>query len=210
MFHAQARLSRGIKTPIVCSISKRMNSFVTKPRLQRLCLCMEKPGSGPGRPKEMRERMKLHRINIGLAVALGGLLVLTSPGLAQNTNSTARPGRRGPNVQQRVERLSTELKLTDDQKTKVTALFEKEAKQGRELRDDTSLSREERRDKMRGMRQEQMKELKTILTSEQFDKFQQLRQEMRARQRGGPGQSGEAAPAPAPAPQPKNSDNKGQ
>lgn len=157
----------------------------------------------------MKERMKSHTVSIALAAALGGLLVLTSSSVAQNTNSTARP-RRGPNVEQRVERLSTELKLTDGQKTKVTALFEKEMKQGRELRQDTSLSREERRDKMRAIRQDQIKELKTILTPEQFEKWQQLRQEMRDRQREGRGQSGEAAPAPAPAPQPKSSDNKSQ
>ena len=147
--------------------------------------------------------MKLQRLSIIAAVALGSFLVLATTGSAQDTNSTQRPNRRGPNIQQRVERLSTELKLNDDQKTKITALFEKQAKEGRELRD---LSRDERRDKIRTVRQEQMKELKAILTTEQFEKWQQLREQNRGRRQGGNRRSGE--PAPAPAPEPKNPDNK--
>lgn len=167
-----------------------------------------KPGADRATLKERRQRMKLK--SIAVAVTLGSLLVVSSTGLAQttNTNSNGRTGRRGPNVQQRVERLSTELNLNDDQKSKLSALFEKEAKQGRELRDDTSLSRDERREKMRAIRQAQTKELKTILTSEQFEKMQQQREQMRARRGNGSGQPGEPAPAPAPAP--KNADNKTQ
>lgn len=146
--------------------------------------------------------MKLHRISLAV-LTVSGLLVLASTSFAQNTNSTARPERRGPNIKQRVERLSTELNLTADQKTKLTALFEKELKEGRELREDTSVSKEERREKWKALRQAQDKELKTILTSEQLEKYKEMREKMRERRQGGAGQPGEAAPKP----EPKNPDS---
>ena len=150
--------------------------------------------------------MKLYRLSIVAALALSGLLMLTSSSPAQNsnsnTNTNTRPERRAPNIKQRVERLSTELNLTDDQKTKVTALFEKEAKDMRALRDETDGAT--RREKMRTIRQEQDKELKAILTPDQQEKWKQLREQMRQRRQNGAGGAGEAAPAPKP--EPKNPD----
>jgi Spy/CpxP family protein refolding chaperone len=147
--------------------------------------------------------MKVNRFSIA-AVGLGAVLIMSNAATAQTTNAPTRE-RRGPTVQQRVERLSTELKLTDDQKAKVTALFEKQAKQRRELFTDTNVPREERREKMRALMEDENKQLKTILTSEQFEKLQTMREQMRARRPRPPGQDGEpgAAPAPAPAPAPQ-------
>jgi Spy/CpxP family protein refolding chaperone len=129
--------------------------------------------------------------------------MLTSTSSAQNTNTNAPQQRRAPNIKQRVERLSKELNLTDDQKTKVTALFEKEGKEMRDLRGETD--RDTRREKMRTLRQDQDKELKTILTPDQQEKWKQLREQMRQRRpQNGAGGAGEAAPAPKP--EPKNPD----
>jgi len=146
--------------------------------------------------------MKLHRFSIVAALALSGFVMLTSTSSAQNTNTNTPAGRRAPNIKQRVERLSTELNLTDDQKTKVTALLEKEAKEMRALREETD--RDTRREKMRAIRQEQDKELKTILTADQQEKWKELREQMRQRRQHGAGGAGEAAPAPKP--EPKNPD----
>ena len=99
--------------------------------------------------------------------------------------------------------MTTELNLNPDQKAKVTALFEGQAKQRREIFTDNSLPREERREKMRALMEDANKQLKVILTSEQFEKWQKMREEMRTRRGQGQGQPGEAAPAPAPAPAPK-------
>lgn len=137
-------------------------------------------------------------------MALGGLLACNSITLAQDTNATGRAERRGQSVQQRVDRMATELNLNADQKVKVTALLEGQAKQRREIFTDNSLPREERRDKMRALMEEENKQLKVILTPDQFEKWQKLREQMRSRRPGGPGQSGPAAPAPAPAPAPGN------
>jgi hypothetical protein len=160
--------------------------------------------------------MKAQKFHVVAVAVLGGLLALSDVASGQSTgatastntnkNSASRGERRGPNIQQRVERLSTELKLNEEQKVKVTALFEKEAKQRREIFADSSLPREERRDKMRALVEDQNKQLKTILTAEQFEKWQKMREEMRTRRPGRPGQNG----GPAPAPEPKNPDKKAE
>src|SRR5690242_17680973 len=117
--------------------------------------------------------MKLYKLSLIAALALGSLLVCTSNASAQNqnanTNAPTRPRHGPPSVEQRVERMTTELKLTDDQKTKVTALFEADAKKMHELRSDTTLTREEQREKFRAMRTESDGKLKQILTPEQWE-----------------------------------------
>ena len=144
--------------------------------------------------------MKAYRLNL-VAAALTGFLALASVSSAQNTNAINRV-RRGPTIQQRVQRLTTELKLNDDQAVKLTALFEKEAAQRREIFSDRNLARDERRDKMRALMQEQNSQMKLILTPEQFEKLRTLRAESRARRPGASNQPGEPAPAPAPPPTP--------
>jgi Spy/CpxP family protein refolding chaperone len=148
--------------------------------------------------------MKVHKFGIIAVAVLGGYLACASVSSAQDTNTTRRAGRRGPMVEQRIERMTKELDLTSDQQTKVKALLEKQTKERREIFSDNSLPREERRDKMRALMQEENKELKSILTSEQFEKWKKLREQMRTRRPGGPGQAG--GPAPAPAPEPKGTD----
>lgn len=136
--------------------------------------------------------MKKNAISLVAALAVGSFLACTTIAKAQDTN-TQRTGRRGASVEQRVDRLSTELNLTDEQKTKVTALFQDQAKQMRAMRQDTSLSREDRRAKMRTMREDTDKKMKTILTPDQEKKWQQMRKEMRSRrgQRGGGNSQGQ-------------------
>ena len=123
--------------------------------------------------------MRIHKPGF-IALALGSMLAFSGLSSAQTTNSPARGQRRG-SVQQRVERMDSELKLSPEQKTKVTGLFEEETKKRQELRADTSLSREEKREKGQAMMAEQQKKLKTILTPDQFAKWQKMLEEFRAR-----------------------------
>jgi len=147
-------------------------------------------------------QMKAKRLSLAATMALGGLLAFGNLGQAQDTNTTRNAQRRGPTIQQRVDRMSSELKLNDDQKTKVTSLLEKQAKDRRAIAGDSSLPREERRDKMRALMQDENKQLKAILTPDQFEKWQKLREQMRPRRPGAPGEPGGSTAAPAPAPAP--------
>src|SRR3974390_2324137 len=123
--------------------------------------------------------MRSHRLSLIALLGLGSLLACAPPGRAQ-TNNPANGPRRG-SVQQRVERMNSELNLTADQKTKVSALFEEDGKKRQELRADTSIPREQKREKAQAMMAEQEKKLKEILTPEQFEKWQKIRQQYRPR-----------------------------
>lgn len=138
--------------------------------------------------------MKTHKFSLIAALALGGLMACASLATAQdNKDSKSSSGQgqgrgRGMSVDARMERLTTELTLTDAQKPKVKAVLEESQKKFREMREDTSLSQEQRREKMGTIREEETKALKPILTPEQMEKYKNLPQQFR---RGQGGQGGE-------------------
>ncbi len=133
-----------------------------------------------------RERMKINKLSLIPMLVLGGLMAFGSMATAQDNKPAdgAPPpggpppggGRRGgmPTVEQQMERLTTALTLTDEQKPKVKAVLEETNKKGQELRADTNLSQEDRRTKRQALMDEQNTKLKAILTTEQFDKYQKM------------------------------------
>jgi protein CpxP len=122
--------------------------------------------------------MKLHKLSLIAVLALGSLLVCTNFSSAQDATKEGKK-RGGFSPQQRVERLATELTLNAEQKTKLTTVFEDETKKMRDLRADTAVPRDQQREKVRALREESNKQIKTILTNEQWEKYQKLRDDMR-------------------------------
>jgi periplasmic protein CpxP/Spy len=84
---------------------------------------------------------------------------------------------------QQMETMKTELKLTPDQITKVEALNAETNKKTKAIRDANSTDREANREKMRAVREEQDKKLKTILTKEQATKWDEIQEKRRAERR---------------------------
>jgi protein CpxP len=124
--------------------------------------------------------MKINKIGLITAVALGGLLACN---VATAQEEKAKKGeRRGMAVEQQLERITTELKLTDQQKPKIKAALEDTAKKRQELRD---AAPEERREKMRALMEEQNKKFKEILTAEQYGKWEKVRDDFRGKKRPG-------------------------
>ena len=82
----------------------------------------------------------------------------------------------------RMDELSERLQLTADQKTKVQEIFNDTREQLRAVRQETEPRMEEIRRQADGR-------LQTVLTPEQWERFQRLREERgrRGRGRGGPG-----------------------
>ena len=119
--------------------------------------------------------MKMRKISLIAAVVLGGMLACGTPAKAQD----AKGGKRGAMTQQRLDKMAEDLTLSEEQKTKVKALFEDEFKKRQALRDDTSLSQEQRREKAQAMGEDTNKKMKEILKPEQFEKWQKMRDEMR-------------------------------
>src|SRR5215831_20596391 len=82
----------------------------------------------------------------------------------------------------RFNQLATRLQLNSDQKTKVQQIFGDTRQQLQSLR-------KESEPRVNEIRQQTDQQLQQVLTLEQWQNFQQMRNEMRAR-RGGPGERG--------------------
>jgi len=126
--------------------------------------------------------MKINKFSLIAVLTLGSLVATSNLAMAQEKKGG---GRRGPSVEQRMERMTEELKLTDEQKPKVKAVLEESQKKRQELFTDSSAPREERREKMRGIIEKEDKKLKEILTAEQFAKHEKMRDELRGGGKGG-------------------------
>jgi Spy/CpxP family protein refolding chaperone len=126
----------------------------------------------------------MSKLSLIAALALGGLMVCSTLATAQDNNqSSARKGRKAPTIDQQMERLTTALTLTDEQKPKVKTVLEDQQKKMQELRNESD--QETRRTKMQDLRKETEKKMKGILTEEQFKKYTEM-----AQRRGKKGQGG--------------------
>ena len=84
----------------------------------------------------------------------------------------------------RLECLSKELNLTDDQKGKVKPILEDETKQSRAAREDTSLSEDQKHDKMKQIHETANSKINDILTPDQQKKFAKLNEQRKEHQEG--------------------------
>jgi protein CpxP len=108
------------------------------------------------------------------SLALAGLLILPTSASAQNE-------RRGPRTaEERVNALKESLKLSDEQVQKVKPIFAKNQEKMRALREDQSVSQEDRRAKMQELSKGLEEELKPILTPEQLAKYKEDAEKRRA------------------------------
>ena len=126
--------------------------------------------------------MKLNKTLALAALVAGSLLAGSSALQAQdNTNTPPAGGPPGGGMRGRptFEMISKQLDLTDDQKPLVKPIVEDMQKQASELRKDTSLTQEDRRAKMKEIRDGAAAKLKDILTPEQFAKWQKMGQRQR-------------------------------
>jgi periplasmic protein CpxP/Spy len=80
--------------------------------------------------------------------------------------------------------LSKELNLTDDQKAKVKPILEDEEKQMKAAREDTSLSQDQKHDKMKQIYETANSQINGILTPDQQKKFTELSEHQKAHREG--------------------------
>jgi Spy/CpxP family protein refolding chaperone len=70
---------------------------------------------------------------------------------------------------------SKELGLTSSQQEQMTKIRAEYSSQFQALRDDNSLSKDQKKEKMQELRKAQMEKMKTVLTPEQMDKMKSMR-----------------------------------
>jgi protein CpxP len=143
-----------------------------------------------------------------LALVAAGAISLAAPfAAAQDNPSNNQPmqsapdngGRHHgpPDPAQRTAELTKKLNLTSDQQTKVLEALQSERSQMDSLRQDSSLSQQDRRTKMMDIHQATDAQIRGVLDSNQQKKWDQIqaRREQRMQNRhSGPPDSGSAPP----------------
>ena len=139
--------------------------------------------------------MKVTRISL-IAALIAGVLVAYTPAVCAQDAKEVKPapkreggpggpgGQRGEAAKERLNKMAEELKLTDEQKTKVEAAMKEQAEKMRGLRDATP---EERKEKVKAAQEDMSKKMKGILTAEQFAKWEKM---PKGRGPGGQGRPG--------------------
>jgi len=123
--------------------------------------------------------MKATKFSLMAVIALGSVMALAPMTRAQeNKDDDAKPKapQRGARPQDRLKRIAEELKLTDEQKPKFEAAMKEQTEKLQELRQNTTLTPEERRPKLRELRQDLSAKMKKILDAEQFEKWEKMQQ----------------------------------
>ncbi len=126
---------------------------------------------------------KLFRSVVIAAVVLGGWLVCSTTATAAHAKSraAARSGR--AQVEKHAGKVAQELNLTKDQKQQLKPILQEEARKLKALRTETGLSGRQKRQKLQEIRQDMVAKVKPILTPEQLEKWQKLRQQTHAKHR---------------------------
>jgi predicted transglutaminase-like cysteine proteinase len=110
-------------------------------------------------------------------------------GTAQGRSSTGQSASsNGPGS------VEDELQLTPDQKQKIAVVVDDENKQIAAVRDDTSMTMQQKQQKAMQIRQEGSPKIKAILTPDQLQKLAVIQQRMRDQQQG----AGQSAPQSGP------------
>jgi periplasmic protein CpxP/Spy len=122
----------------------------------------------------------MSKISLIAAMALGGLVAFSTLATAQDANKAEKKGRKGmPTVEQQLEKMSTALSLTDEQKPKVEKVLKETDKKRKELGQDAD------REKRKEIMDDQNKKMKDILTADQFTKYEEYIKNLRAGKKGG-------------------------
>lgn len=117
----------------------------------------------------------------GSLLTAGTLSAQDAPKDAPKDKPAGAPG--GPGMRAGRPDFEKELSLTEDQKPKFKEIQKSAMEKMQALRNDTTMSAEDKRAKRKTIQEDQTKAMKALLTEEQFPKWEKLSQGLR---RGGP------------------------
>ena len=139
--------------------------------------------------------MKSNRL---LTLILSGALALPLAALAQTSNSATSGGDTGnPTASQapnneRGEKIAQELNLTPEQKTDLKSIRDNEKQQAEAIKNDSSLTADQKKAKLKDLRKSSHQEMMAKLTPDQQKKFKEMHKGRRGHRHGRKGESGEA------------------
>jgi Spy/CpxP family protein refolding chaperone len=108
------------------------------------------------------------------ALLLGGALNLKPVVRAEEAKPSV-----SDRIRDRLEEVIAVLELSDDQKLKIKEVFQNHGEKFKALREDTGMSREEKMQEFKAIQEDIDSEMKGILTTEQYAKWQGKRNELR-------------------------------
>ena len=130
-----------------------------------------------------------------IALCSGALCAL--PMMAQQDTAPAAPqqgeGMHGPRRGDMTAMLTKQLNLTADQQTQVKAIDDDTRSQMMAIRNDTSMSKADKRSKMMDLHKSSNDKIRAVLTDDQKTKFDAMQAKMQERMKEHK-QAGEAAP----------------
>jgi hypothetical protein len=135
--------------------------------------------------------MKKQIFTLALSVAVGVGLAAAAPmpqdqGNSQGNEQGAQHQgwgghRQAMNPDERAQRLSKRLKLSDEQTGQVKSILSDRVQQMQSIRQDTSLQPQDRRAKMQSLRQDTDNKIRGVLNDNQKKKYDAMEQQMQQR-----------------------------
>jgi Spy/CpxP family protein refolding chaperone len=129
---------------------------------------------------------------LSLTIALAGACTLSLSAFAQDAKpGEGQGGGRRPqqSPEERANHMKEALGLTDEQTSKILAIYQKAAESGKAIREDAAASADDKKSKFEALMKSTREEVGAVLTAEQKEKFQAEMAKRRAERGGG------AAPA---------------
>ncbi len=121
----------------------------------------------------MNKKSSILALVFGLVVALVGVRAAAQ---TQMSTSQVDPETRAK-IQQHLQRISSELNLTEDQKQKIQPILQSEFQQLKTVRDDASLSPDQKQAKVQEIRDNAKSQIAPILTPDQQKKLAAMKTE---------------------------------
>ena len=112
-----------------------------------------------------------------LVVLATCLLLAWQTSAAPQTSPQGHEATGGTSPEAHVQMLSEKLNLTEDQKAKLKPIFQDQAQQLKAVRDDTSLTPEQKAAKKKVIHETTHDQINAVLTPEQQEKFKAMKQE---------------------------------
>jgi Spy/CpxP family protein refolding chaperone len=111
------------------------------------------------------------RLNVLILCFGMSVLMVTMASAQQKSAQQQSPQQKGANL----ERIARYLNLTPQQKDKILPILADEAPKVRAIKDDPSLSRMQRAQRIKAIHQQNDPQMKAILSPEQYQKLQAMR-----------------------------------
>lgn len=128
------------------------------------------------------------------SMIFAALFLLGAMAFAQQQNPSTQPPPTGdqdqpqhtmPSVDEQFQKLTDRLSLTADQQAEFKSIFEDTHQQAQTIKNDNTLSEDDRRTKMRSLHESSHAKLRSLLNDDQKKKFDDWGQEIRNRARQG-------------------------